>query len=339
MKLLIFTQKVNKEDPVLGFFHRWLVEFSKKFEKITVICLEEGRHNLPLNVRVLSLGKEKGYSRIHYILHFYTYIWRERKNYDAVFVHMNQEYVLLGWKIWKLLGKPIYMWRNHHAGTFFTDIAAFFCTKVFCTSKFSYTAKYKKTVIMPVGIDTELFKPTGAQRATNSVLFLSRMAPSKRPELLINALKILKGNSVNVNATFIGNPLPKDQTYLNVLKRESNEGIQFKAGIPNEETVAVYNSNLISVNTSSSGMYDKTIFEAAACETLPLSSNENVRGQIDERLLFKENDADDLARKLAILLALPTDESAKIGRQVREYVQGNHSLVILAEKLKTELHG
>src|SRR3954464_15352498 len=96
MRLLIFTQKVDRYDPVLGFFYPWLEEFSKRFESIVVVCLEKGEHTLPSNVKVLSLGKEDGVSKYIYLKNFYKYIWNERNNYDKVFVHMNQEYVLLG---------------------------------------------------------------------------------------------------------------------------------------------------------------------------------------------------------------------------------------------------
>ena len=78
---------------------------------------------------------------------------------------MNQEYVLIAGWLWKLLGKRTYLWRNHYAGSWLTDVAAVFCTKVFCTSKHSYTVKYKKTVLMPVGVDTERFTPGARHRA------------------------------------------------------------------------------------------------------------------------------------------------------------------------------
>lgn len=61
MKLLIITQTVNTEDPVLGFFVRWIEEFAKHAETVEVICLKEGSHAfLPSNVRVYSLGKKRG---------------------------------------------------------------------------------------------------------------------------------------------------------------------------------------------------------------------------------------------------------------------------------------
>ena len=104
---------------------------------------------MPSNVKVFSLGKEQQlrgrtdlgnfkrsvleeqWLKIKYALNFYKYIWQERKNYDAVLVHMNQEYVLLGGIFWKLFSKKIYMWRNHHSGYFLTDIAALFLYKSF----------------------------------------------------------------------------------------------------------------------------------------------------------------------------------------------------------------
>ena len=60
MKLLICTQKVDKNDDLLGFFHAWIAEFAQNCEGVTVVCLFRGEVDLPENVRVLSLGKESG---------------------------------------------------------------------------------------------------------------------------------------------------------------------------------------------------------------------------------------------------------------------------------------
>ena len=57
MRLLICTQTVDLNDPVLGFFHGWIAAFSRHCESVHVICLKEGRHSLPANVFVHSLGK------------------------------------------------------------------------------------------------------------------------------------------------------------------------------------------------------------------------------------------------------------------------------------------
>jgi ADP-heptose:LPS heptosyltransferase/glycosyltransferase involved in cell wall biosynthesis len=341
MRLLIVTQVVDSEDLPLGFFTRWITEFARHAEHVEVICLKEGKHDLPPNVRVHSLGKEKGaVNRLVYSWRFLCYAWKLRGEYDAVFVHMNQEYILIAGWLWKLLGKPIYMWRNHFAGSWLTDTAAFFCTKVFCTSRYSYTAKYARTLLMPVGIDTEVFHPREARKA-HSILFLARMAPSKRPDLLIEALGILHAKGVTFTADLYGSPLPADEDFYQSLKGRVKElgldsQVHFYPGPRGAENQSLYPAYEICVNASPSGMYDKTIFESAACEGLSLTSNQNLAGQVDARLLFKEADALDLAEKLEGLLTLKAEEKKSLQEQMHSLAL-EHSLTRLGSELMLAL--
>lgn len=335
MKLLIVTQTIDSEDPVLGFFHRWVEEFSKHTERIEVICLKEGkRDGLPQNVRVHSLGKEKGpprfARRLRYAIRFKWLAWRLRHDYDAVFVHMNQEYVLIAGPLWKMLGKPVYMWRNHYAGSWLTDLAAAFCTKVFCTSKHSHTAKYKKTILMPVGVDTERFSPDErVERKPRSILFLGRISPSKRPEMLIDALATLAREGQIFTASIVGSPLPQDEAYYESLKEKARSlslasSISFLPGVPNYATPNLYRAHEIFVNTSPSGMLDKTIFEAAACGCRVLASSDDFAELAGKDAYFDSNE-----RLVAHLLeALEKPFSPKLDGLVKV-----HSLKMLAECL------
>jgi len=65
--LLIVTQKMDKDDPILGFFNSWVKEFAKIVPFVTIICLKKGKSDLPDNTKVLSLGKEDGISKAKYI--------------------------------------------------------------------------------------------------------------------------------------------------------------------------------------------------------------------------------------------------------------------------------
>lgn len=334
MKLLIVTQVVDTEDPVLGFFVRWIEEFAKHAERIEIICLKEGKHNFPENVRVHSLGKEKGpprlWRRAVYAFRFLSLVWRLRNEYDAVFVHMNQEYVLISGWLWKLLGKRVYMWRNHYAGSWQTDLAAFFCTKVFCTSKHSYTAKYTKTVMMPVGVDTERFHPDERiVRKPHSILFLGRMSPSKRPEMLVDALAMLAQDGVEFTASLYGSPLPRDEAYYEGLKEKVRslslaDRITFLPGVPNSQTPDLYRAHEIFVNTSPSGMLDKTMFEAAASGCRVLAASKDFAESAGEDSYF--DSSSELAKRLTSVL-----EETSV-RPLTTLVEGN-SLVSLAERL------
>ncbi len=352
MNLLIITQKVDQNDDILGFFHGWIAEFAKHYKKVTVIALGVGEYDLPKNVRVLSLGKEKInnqysivniiFAKLKYILLFYYFIIKYSRDYDAVFVHMNQEYVLLGGPVWKILGKKVAMWRNHYAGSTLTRVAMALSDKIFCTSKYSFTATSKRTILMPVGIDTELFKKIDATKIEDSILFLARMSPAKKPELILEALHVLRKEGVGFNANFYGNPLLVDIPYaeslkVKVKKYNLSDFITFKKGIPNREAPVVYNAYEVFINPSPSGMYDKTIFEAMSCESLILTSNLNLKGQIDDVFLFAENNAEDMAKQLKYLLNLNIETKEKYGSILRTYVVEHHSLKQLATTLANTL--
>ena len=163
MRLLIVTQKVDKNDQNLGFFHRWIIEFAKHCQSIVVICLEEGRHELPANVKVLSLGKEKKnfqfLKKFVYVNNFYRYIWNQRKNYDVVFVHMNPIYVVLGGWAWKLFGKPVTLWYTHKSVDLKLRVAEKFVQKIFTASKESFRLHSKKVMVTGHGVDIDKFSP------------------------------------------------------------------------------------------------------------------------------------------------------------------------------------
>ena len=343
MHLLILTQTVDSEDTFLGFFHAWVQEFAKEFESIMVICLKEGSHSLPQNVRVLSLGKEQGAGRATYVYRFFVYILRHRKAYDAVFVHMNQEYVLLGGWFWRLMGKKVVMWRNHPAGSVVTDGAAFFCNKVFCTSRFSYTAKYKKTRLMPVGVPAHMFLSSDDDaRIPRSILYFGRITPVKKIEKLLHALGVLRERGVPFSATFCGDTLPEYRSYVESLKALALKlGIQasvaFENGVAYEKAPQLYARHALCVNMSPSGSFDKTIFEAMLSGTLVLSCNENLRGEVDGALLFKEDDEYDLAEKLEGLLLLEGAEARKLSESLKTYAHEHHSLQALSKQLRREL--
>lgn len=285
MKLLIITQKVDKNDPILGFFHRWIEEFAKNFEKVTVICLEKGEYKLPENVKVLSLGKEKLKIKFRFILNFYFYIWQERGNYDAVFVHMNQEYVLLAGDMWRLMGKKIYLWRNHAQGGLLTRIAVWLSHKVFYTSPRSFTARFKKAVRMPVGIDTDFFKPDPTvPRKPNSILFLGRIAPVKKVFQFVEWFNKL---DVKFTATVAGAALPKDKEYeeslkLKVKSSKLESRIKFVGEVTREEALKLYQSHQSYVNMTLAGSMDKTIFEAAASGTKLVVENPDAKDLLAE---------------------------------------------------------
>ena len=341
MRLLLVTQVVDNDDPVLGFFHQWIEELAGRFSHVIVICLKEGTHMLPDNVRVYSLGKENGSrSRISYAVRFLSLVYRLRREYDAVLVHMNQEYVLIAGWLWKILGKRTHLWRNHYAGSFLTDIAAVFCAKVFCTSRYSYTARYRRTIFMPVGVDAARFSPDGAERTPRSILFLARMSPSKRAELLIEALALLKEEDIAFEAALYGEPAAGGERYYETLKeavraRGLEPEVRFKGAVKHEDAPGVFRAYEIFVNCSPSGMLDKTLFEAAASGTIALGSSKDWEQLCGVRFCFDAT-PQSLADKLAEILALSPQARSEAAHQLGTVAKAQ-DLAALGEALVREI--
>ncbi|HPV70763.1 MAG TPA: glycosyltransferase [Candidatus Magasanikbacteria bacterium] len=337
--ILIITQAVNLTNPILGFFHGWIRQIVKYYNQVTVICLEKGKNTLPEDVKILSLGKELGFSRFKYILNFYKYIWQERRRYDLVLVHMNQEYIILGGLFWKCWSKKVLLWRNHPRGNLLTKLAILLSHKVFCTSPFSFTAKFIKTQLMPVGIDTDFFiKKNEVEKKNNSILFLSRISPIKKPELLVESLFLLKKKGLFFSSLFVGDPVSSDEDFYNDLKNQVknynlDDFVKFIGGVKNNETVDLYNQFQIFVNLTPTGSLDKTIFEAMSCQTLILTSNKSLLGKIDNQLIFEEGNVNDLAAKLQLLLNLSEQRKKQLGEELRNYVIKEHSLNLLIKKI------
>jgi glycosyltransferase involved in cell wall biosynthesis len=332
MKLLILTQKVDINDDLLGFFHGWIKKFAKYCKSVIVICLQKGEYDLPQNVKVLSLGKEQGRSRLKYLFNFYKYIFQERKNYNVVFIHMNSEYVILGGLFWKVFNKKIFMWRNHPCGNFLTNIAVFLSDRVFCTSKYSYTANFKKAKIMPAGIDTETFKRfENIQRIPNSILYLGRISPIKNVDILIEAAILLDKEGMDFILNIVGEPGEKDKEYFEKIKKlakdlEKKGKIKFLGKVPNYKTPGIYNQNEVLINLTPSGSFDKAILEAMACECLVLVANKSFEGILPKEFIFKENNINELVNKINFSLKLSEENKKLYGLKFRDYIYKNHNL-------------
>src|SRR4029079_17440468 len=100
----------------------------------------------------------------------------------------------------------------------------------------------------------------------------------------------------------------------------------------------VYNSNAIFVNATTSGSFDKVIFEAMSSGKIMIASNagyrELIMGEYRDMLCPLEKDAESFARSIEKVMALDDDERKEIGTALRDIVIQKHSLSSLVSKLK-----
>ncbi len=329
MRLLITTQSLDRDDPILGFFHGWVEALAGRFERVHVVCLKQGNTQLPKNVIVHSLGKESGENRCKYIFRFFLYLKNLKGSYDIVFSHMNPHYIVMAGWYWKHHRIPIFFWRNHARMNIMTRIAASYAKNVFYTSPYACTRIFAHAVQMPVGIDTDTFLPQSAIRNENSVLFLGRLSSVKRPEIFIEASTFLPKYTFAV----YGDEPRGNAKYVQKLKLLSKDNVTWHRAIKNYETPHVYSVHGVYVNLTPEGSMDKTILEAAACGALILVTNKSFEGIIPEICLLSDATARGLASQLEKLMVLPLEEKTRIREGLRHMVVTHHSRMKLIDMM------
>ena len=345
MKVLMVTQKVDTEDDLLWVYHNWIRSFAKKIEKLNVICLFLGKFNLPENVSVFSLGKESGRSKIKYLINFFYYIFRLRRDYDIVFVHMNKEYILLAGLLWRLMGKKIVFWYAHYHNDWQLKIAAFLSDKILTSVRSAFPFATKKLISVGQGIDVDFFKQNKEGYRIKKdlcLLSLGRISPRKDIGTLIRAGALLKKENINFLLEIVGAPPLGQERYLADLKKAVeknglNERVRFLGRADQSQVLIYYNECDIFINLSETGFFDKTVLEAMACERPVLVCNKAFFDILPEALqkllIFKEQNEEDLMIKIKSLAKLEAYQKEAIGKQLRELVVKNHSLPNLTEKI------
>jgi glycosyltransferase involved in cell wall biosynthesis len=348
MKLLIVTQKVDKNDDLLGFFHGWIEEFSHQVERITVICLYKGTSDLPSNVTVLSLGKESGRSRIKYLFKFFYYIIRYASSYDHVFVHMNAEYVVLAGWLWRLMRKKVSLWYAHGHVNTYLRISEKIVHVIFSSVKEACRIESSKLFLVGQGIKTDVFVPPTKRNNHEvfKIVTVGRISAVKDYETLIDAVALLSKKGLKVEAHIIGNDGQNDQSaYYQTLRRlvsdkQLSSQIHFLGSIPNHSIISHLQNADLFVSMTHTGSLDKALLEAMSTG-LPIvtcgEAFQSILQPYTQVSMFKKKDPQDFANKIEYFVRLPEHERQTISRVMREKIVTQHSLQGLIGKMTNKL--
>lgn len=346
IKLLLCAQSVDSTDPALGFFGDWLREFAHRARAVTFIHLQGTPAALPENVRAFSLRKEttRGphlVKRLRFALRFLRRIWRERNAYDAVLVHINTEYVMLGGLVWKLLGKRVALWVNNAELSWKVRLAARFSDVLFHTDPHATVAGFPQAIVLPTGIETRLY--AGERHAApGSLLFLGRLAPEKRVDVVIDAVAQLAETGMPVSLDIIGSTiLPGDEQYAAELRAriasQRGAAVTLHDGIPHAETPQAYAGHEIFVHAGSVSGFNMALFEAIAAGCIVVTVLPELRAVVHEGLYIESPEPEHVARAIRAALALSDEEKERERAALRSYVEREHALSSVAPRVLERL--
>src|SRR5262249_1475800 len=164
MKLLLFNMATDVNHPGLGFATRWIGALARHVESIHVITMLAGRLALPENVRVYSVGKERGYSEPRRGAEFYRHLLRALRTVqiDVCFSHMIPAFTILASPVLRARNIPIVTWYAHKSVTPILKVAHHVSQRMVTSVGSGYGYRHDKLTIVGQGIDTRLFSPNGA---------------------------------------------------------------------------------------------------------------------------------------------------------------------------------
>ncbi|MCR4325939.1 MAG: glycosyltransferase [Patescibacteria group bacterium] len=347
VRLLIATEALDRADPLLGFFHRWVEEFARHASRVHVVCLGRGEGELPANVSEHSLGKPHKSTagshgteaargihlikRLRYGIRFIHYAWKYRHEYDDVLVHLNPEYLLIGGLLWRLLGKRVGFWYNDARASLRTRVAASLADVLFYSSPDSYVSQLPHARKIPMGVDVDMYDVAERKAGPDSMLFLGRITAEKRLDTTLAALGRIAKNNSRFSFDIYGASGSGDDKYLKELRKNSAELekrglVTFRGSVPHDKTPDVYAKHDIFVHIGSRRGFNKTLFEACGAGCIVVTADPILRWVVDERLFVPKSDEKSVSEAITAALALSPEERERERGKLIAYVRREHAL-------------
>lgn len=344
MRLLWYNLATDEANSMLAFTPRWIEAVARHVEAIDVVTMTKGEYTLPDNVRVFSVGKEKGYSEARRVVEFYRIVGGllMRHRYAGCFSHMMPLFTILGAPLLALARVPVTTWYAH-LKLWWQIKAAHRLSRHMVASvptAYPYRKDDGKFVAIGQGIDTSVFAPDGAPPLPPQILSVGRISRVKDQTTLVRAVARLRDRGVGpFRVTILGEAL--DAAYaaeLHGLIAELGLGdlVSVEPNVRMEALPALYRACTIHVNLTPTGSGDKVAWESMACGRPCVYANEGFDetvGSARGSLYFPHGDASALADRLSGLLSMSQRERDAVGEETRRGVERLHSLDRLARRI------
>jgi len=339
MRLLIVTNKYDASDDLLGFLPGWIRALTTHGAHVTVITQFGADRPATPGVRTVVIPKRAYPNPLVRVMKFWRILWSMRREYDRVLFIMNPMWVIAASPVTLPLRKPMFLWYAVWRGTWRLRLATVLSHRVLTSVPEAFPFHSSKVSAIGQGIDTDLFSPVSGRRVPGSILFVGRISPVKRLEILLRAA----ADVPSAELIIAGAPIhDTDRAYETRMKDLAvslgiDERVSWLGRVPHDSVAPLYQSADVFVNLTPAGSFDKTALEAMACGTIVVSSNSALLRFLSEsdarRLAF--SDAHDLARVLDDLLSDPARDGMR--ERMRNVVVRNHSLERWTTNLITAL--
>jgi glycosyltransferase involved in cell wall biosynthesis len=268
----------------------------------------------------------------------------KRRGIDRCFIHMNHPWGYRLQPVFRMAGIPTLMWYAHGTVSPSLRWALRGVTRVITSTPEGFRIPSPKVHVVGQGIDSGLFRIPDFAPERNDILYVGRVSPRKRIDLLLSAMaKAAEIDPANrMRLRIVGPTLTTDdQRYdMDMRSRMWSMGLQdrveFTGFVPQMHHPRLYASAFLHLNVSKTGSMDKTVLEALSCGCPVFTGNEAFRELLRDRPEFRL-ETDDPAEIARRMLKLHAGIAAYPPGPLRAMVAGVHDQENLVNKVMAQL--
>lgn len=340
MRVLMIVQLVDEHEWLRGFTVGWIRALAAHVDHLDVLTLEAGQADLPANVTVTSMGKERSHNRLRELAGFHRALLRWGRETDVIFSHMTPRYTWLAAPYAAAFHKPQMLWFTHRQVSLELRLALVASRWITTATDTSFPISSPKVHVMGHGIDTARYSP-GDQPPDEPplVMAVGRVSPIKHHHIVLDAAALLRDRYGDPPVRFavVGTTAaPGDEEYLQSLIRRRNElgfsadYFKFLGAHAPDDLIALYRRAAIVTNLSPVGLFDKAALEAMLTARPVIVANPAFGGLLGEHrdalLVDGPDDVTGLADRIAALLERTPEQRAAMGRGLRARTAAEHGL-------------
>jgi glycosyltransferase involved in cell wall biosynthesis len=335
MRLVFVTQQVDPGHPALAATVPKIAALARRVDEIAVLADGAVPGVLPANCRVRTFAARTKAGRGLRFEHALAAELRGRP--AAVVAHMCPIYAVLAAPLARPLGVRVLLWYTHWHSSPTLRAAERLSSAVLSVDARSFPLPSRKLRAIGHGIDVTEFRcaATRAGNGTLEALALGRYSPAKGLDSVIRAVAREPSVRLRVRGPALSQLERTHRRELESLVRELGVEDRVELGdpLPRAAVPALFARTDVLVNNMRAGAPDKVVYEAAASCLPVLASNPVFDDLLAAEFRFDRDDPAGLAGRLAAFARLGLEERRRLGRELRQRVERDHSVDSWAERV------
>jgi glycosyltransferase involved in cell wall biosynthesis len=293
-KLIFATQKLDREDPILGATVPMVHALAARVDELVVLCDSAAAGGLPENVRVRTFGAATQAQRG---AKFTMALVGELTPRPVGFVaHMVPLHAVLAAPLVRPLRIPLVLWYTHWKSHVVVRAAERVCTAIVSVDARSFPLASPKVHGIGHGIDVSEFTCSEplAEGGPLRALVLGRYSPAKGLETILRGAASAGGVAVVAHGSS-GGEYDAHKRALERLAAELGLDAALGGPVPRARVPALFARSHVLVNNMRTGAADKVVYEAAASCLPVLASSPLFDDLLPAELRFAPDDPESLA--------------------------------------------